>query len=159
VGLHYQICFSIYLCTCYKHTFDNQNTCPTTFQYLMHPSNMFDDVLRLSNLCVKQLHIVKQKRKFKQWLSTIAPISTKWTITSHVNLLIIKKDHNIWCLKSRSWLRNGTQILTNNGKPAQIFFHSKKITHYHKDKWQHLHVNVSFGIQDKTPLIICSYFH
>jgi len=29
------------------------------------------------------------KRKFKQWWSTITPISTKWTITSHLTQLSI----------------------------------------------------------------------
>jgi hypothetical protein len=40
----------------------------------------------------------EKKRKFKQWWSTIAPISTKWTITSHFNSLNIK-EHHILSLK------------------------------------------------------------
>ena len=31
------------------------------------------------------------KRKFKQWCSTIPPISTKWTSTHHLNSLNLKK--------------------------------------------------------------------
>ena len=31
------------------------------------------------------------KRKFKQWWSALPPIWTKWTLTSHLKLLIIEK--------------------------------------------------------------------
>jgi len=37
------------------------------------------------------------KRKFKQWWSTIPSISTKQTITSHLNSLNTKMNHDIWC--------------------------------------------------------------
>jgi len=37
-----------------------------------------EPVLHLPIYCIK-------KRKFKQWLSTFTPISTKRTITSHLN--------------------------------------------------------------------------
>jgi hypothetical protein len=43
------------------------------------------------------------KWKFKQWWSSIPPISTKQTTTFHLKSLNTK-DHNIWCWKSRSWL-------------------------------------------------------
>ena len=49
------------------------------------------------------------KRKFKQWWSTIPPISTKPTIISPLHLLNTKKDHDIWRSKFRSWLGTGTQ--------------------------------------------------
>ena len=32
------------------------------------------------------IYICIMKRQFKQWWSTVPPISTKWTITSHLNL-------------------------------------------------------------------------
>ena len=37
------------------------------------------------------------KRKLKQCWSSIPPISTKWTITSHLNSLNTKKYHNVGC--------------------------------------------------------------
>ena len=49
------------------------------------------------------------KRKFKQWWSTIPSTSTKQTITSHLNLLSTKKDHNIWRWKSMFWHETGAK--------------------------------------------------
>ena len=43
------------------------------------------------------------KRKFKQWWSTIQPISTKRTTTSHRNSLNTKKDQDICRRKCRPW--------------------------------------------------------
>jgi len=41
------------------------------------------------------------KRKFKHWWSSIPPISTKWTITSHLNWTHwTQKDHDRWCRNS-----------------------------------------------------------
>ena len=48
----------------------------------------------------------QNKRKFKQWWSTILLISTKWIITSDWTR---KKDHNIW-RKSSSWIVTGTNM-------------------------------------------------
>ena len=46
------------------------------------------------------------KRKFKQWWSLIQPLSTKRTITSHLNWTHWTKiKTTTWCWKSRSWLR------------------------------------------------------
>ena len=42
--------------TLFKHKFDSLNTYPIHFQYLMDASNLFDDMFRLSNLCLKQVH-------------------------------------------------------------------------------------------------------
>jgi len=51
------------------------------------------------------------KRKFKQWWSSIPPISTKRTTTSHLNWTYwSQKDHDIWRWKSRSWLGTGTKM-------------------------------------------------
>jgi len=53
-------------------------------------------------------HLFKKKQLWKNvfnsGLSTIPPISSKRTITFHLN----SKDHNIWLWKYRSWLRTGT---------------------------------------------------
>ena len=38
-----------------------------------------------------------------QWWTTISPMSTKETITSDLKSLDIKKDHDIWRRKSKSW--------------------------------------------------------
>jgi len=44
------------------------------------------------------------KRKFKLWWSSIQPISTKQTITSHLNWTHrTQKKHDMWPWKSRSW--------------------------------------------------------
>ena len=51
--------------------------------------------------------IVIMKRKFKQWWSTIPPISTKWTITSHLKHT---KSPLIRRWISRSWFRIGTNM-------------------------------------------------
>ena len=49
------------------------------------------------------------KRKFKQWWSSIPPISTKRTINSHLNWTHkIQKKHGVWRWISRSWFRTGT---------------------------------------------------
>jgi len=50
------------------------------------------------------------KRKFKQWYSTIAPISTKRTTTSHTNSPRTLKTHDIWRWKSKSWLGTETKM-------------------------------------------------
>jgi len=50
------------------------------------------------------------ERKLKQCLSPIPPISITRTITSHLNSLNHKKDHNKWRWKSRSWLGTGTKM-------------------------------------------------
>jgi len=42
------------------------------------------------------------KRKLKQWWSTIPPISTKRTFTSHLNSLDTNKYHAKWRWKSRA---------------------------------------------------------
>ena len=87
------------------------------------------------------------------WWSTIPPIATKRTITSHFISLNIKKDHHMWPWKSRSSLGTATtqtvgvlnwlirpepshldiQISNSNTYlnkrykiPAQIRFHSTK---------------------------------
>jgi hypothetical protein len=49
------------------------------------------------------------KRKFKQWWSSISPISTKWIITSHLNWTQ-KWPHDIWHWKSRSLLGTDTNM-------------------------------------------------
>jgi hypothetical protein len=50
------------------------------------------------------------KIKFKQWWSTIQPISTKRTSTSHLKPLSVKRPRHMWRWKSRFWLRNGTFV-------------------------------------------------
>jgi hypothetical protein len=50
------------------------------------------------------------KLKFKHWLSTIPPLSTNQTIVCHLNSLNIKRNHNIWCWKSKYWLGTGTKM-------------------------------------------------
>jgi len=51
------------------------------------------------------------KGNFKQWWSSIPPISTKWTFTSHLNWIHwTRKDHNTWRWKSRSSLGTGTHL-------------------------------------------------
>jgi len=50
------------------------------------------------------------KWKFKQRWSTSPPISTKQTITTHLHSQNTKKDHDIWCWKSRSCLGTGTKM-------------------------------------------------
>jgi hypothetical protein len=48
---------------------------------------------------------------FKQWRSTIPPISTKRTIFYHLHSLNTKEgNHDIWCWKYRSWLGTGTTM-------------------------------------------------
>jgi len=49
------------------------------------------------------------KRKFKQWWSTIPPISTKWTIISHLNSLNIKKPRHM-TLEIQVMLGTGTKM-------------------------------------------------
>ena len=44
------------------------------------------------------------KRKLKQWWSTIASLSIKPTIISHIKLLNTKIDHDIWHWKYWSWI-------------------------------------------------------
>ena len=56
--------------------------------------------------------------KFIQWWSTTLSISTGWTITSHLNSLIINKDHDRWRWKSRFLLGTNTKcdvVEQNNG--------------------------------------------
>jgi hypothetical protein len=43
------------LSTCFKHKFDSLNTNPTPLQYLIDKSYVFDDMFRLSNLCLKEV--------------------------------------------------------------------------------------------------------
>jgi len=51
------------------------------------------------------------KRKCKQLWSSIPPISTKRkSLLIPTELTEHKKDHNIWCWKSRSWLGTGTKM-------------------------------------------------
>ena len=53
--------------------------------------------VNLMNTYVVQTgHSVFMKKTFKQRWATMAPESTKWTITSHFNSLYIEKDHDIW---------------------------------------------------------------
>jgi len=47
---------------------------------------------------------------FNQWWITIPSISTKRTITSHLNSLNRKQYHVIWHWKSRSWLGTSTNM-------------------------------------------------
>jgi hypothetical protein len=47
---------------------------------------------------IKKIKI--KKRKFKQSLSTIPPMSTKGTTISRFKSLYLRKDHNRWCRKS-----------------------------------------------------------
>jgi len=49
-------------------------------------------------------------KKFIQWWSTTPLISTTWTITSHLNSLIINKDHGRWRWKSRFLLGTNTNV-------------------------------------------------
>ena len=53
---------------------------------------------------------VLMKRKFEQWWATILPISTKRTVTFHLNSLVIKICHEIWRWKLRPWLGTGISI-------------------------------------------------
>jgi hypothetical protein len=48
------------------------------------------------------------KRKFKQWCSTILPISTKQTITSHLNSIILNKrqQHTTLSIQVLAWDRH-----------------------------------------------------
>jgi len=49
------------------------------------------------------------KRKFKQWWSTIRPISTKRTITSHLGVM------NIWrCFKYVNWMNHKDILLISH---------------------------------------------
>jgi len=51
------------------------------------------------------------KRKFKQWWSSIPPISTKWAITFLLNWTPwTQKDHDVCHWESRSWLGTGTTM-------------------------------------------------
>jgi hypothetical protein len=43
-----------------------------------------------------------------QWWSTVSSIPTTRTITSHLNLLNIEKDHDLWRLKSMYWFGSDT---------------------------------------------------
>ena len=53
----------------------------------------------------------QNRLEFKQWWKSIPPISTKRTITSHLNWTHWKqKGHDIWCWKSKSWLATGTNM-------------------------------------------------
>ena len=57
------------------------------------------------------LSITIMKRKLTEWWSRIPSMLTKWTITSHLSSLNInKRDHDIWCWKSRSRLVTGTKM-------------------------------------------------
>ena len=49
---------------------------------------------------------IAMKRKFKQWWSTIPPISTTtlWTITSHLHSLNTEKEHDH--MKWNNWITN-----------------------------------------------------
>jgi hypothetical protein len=54
----------------------------------------------INMLSIRNSNMLIMKTKFKQWWSTNPPISTKWTITSHLNSLNIKKKyHDIWWIK------------------------------------------------------------
>jgi len=54
--LQNQILFKFFLFTCFKHV-DSLNIYPTLFQYLMDPLNMLDNMLKSSNLCLKQVNM------------------------------------------------------------------------------------------------------
>ena len=70
------------------------------------------------------------KRKLKQWWSTISPISTNQTSTSHLKSLNKKKEHEIWSWKSRSLFGTGINMwqikpitaIQLSRKPALIRF-------------------------------------
>ena len=73
-----------------------------------------------------QFHQYQQnKRKFKQWWSSIPPVSTKRTITSHLNWTHwTHKDHDMWRLESRSWVRTDTNmcgVKSVNEHPILLF--------------------------------------
>jgi hypothetical protein len=71
-----------------------------------------------SDLYCHQIYIVEKcllyffyfmKIKFKQWWSTIPPISPKRTVTFHLTSLNIKTLYDIWSWKSRLWLETSTK--------------------------------------------------
>ena len=66
------------------------------------------------------------KGKFKQWWSKILQISTKQTTTSHLKPLNTKKTPRHMAFE----INDNVDLLTSNKKPAQIFFHSKRLLSY-----------------------------
>ena len=60
------------------------------------------------------------KRKFKKWPSTIPPISTKRSTTSHLKPLSKNKGDVIWYCNSRSLLKNRHQNMAGL-KPCKFF--------------------------------------
>jgi len=87
------------------------------------------------------------KRMFKQWWSSIPPISTKRTITTQLNWTHrTQKYHDIWRGKSRSchshlhnWISNGNTYINKRWKTCAYSLPFTKITYYHKNEWQHEH--------------------
>jgi hypothetical protein len=86
--------------------------------------------------------LTDMKKTFKQWLSTIPSVSTKRTLTTHLNTLnIIRPRHinleihvlgtgrKMWIPPLFSWQLDLQRQAIKN-KPAQIRFHTKK-RHYH----------------------------
>ena len=54
--------------------------------------------------------IIIMKKKLKQWWSTIPPTTTKQTTTSQL-IEHIKRLHDIWRWKSRTWLEKNQIVL------------------------------------------------
>jgi hypothetical protein len=64
------------------------------------------------------------KRKFKQWWLTIPTISTKWTITSHLNSLNTKKTMAYDVVNPGPGLgqaQKGGEVKSINGIPNSWF--------------------------------------
>ena len=57
----------------------------------------------LLHTCTCTCILKTMKRNFKQWWTTIPPISTKRTITSHLKSVNIKKDHEICRPFNKGW--------------------------------------------------------
>jgi hypothetical protein len=87
-----------YLCTCPKSGFGFPMSYVVAFFY---DNVTFTQKASLCNI---------MKRTFKQWWSTIPPISSKRKITFHLNSVNIKEGHDIWHWKSKPWLGTGTKI-------------------------------------------------
>jgi hypothetical protein len=67
----------------------------------------------ITNLDHARGHCVleRMKGKFKHWWSSIPPITTTWTITSHLNWTYwTQNDHVIWRWKSRPRLGTNTNM-------------------------------------------------
>jgi len=99
----------------------------------------------------KKLNANIVKIKLNQWWSTISPISTKRTITSHLSLLNTNKI-TIYDVGNPGpgleQAQTGCGVKPVYGIPTSDF-HSK---HHHKNEWQHNHGKYNIRVNECSNL-------